>query len=114
VILTVGHSNLDPAAFLNLLRSGPADLVWDVRSFPVSRFEWFRREQLEECCLRRGRVRGAAPGGRPPAPPPSGATQPPSIPATAQPSPEPFALRDPHAWSERLRRRERHEKRGSS
>ena len=47
MIFTVGHSTLQPEAFVALLALGPVDLVWDVRSYPVSRWEWFRRDALE-------------------------------------------------------------------
>jgi uncharacterized protein (DUF488 family) len=47
MIFTVGHSTLEPDAFLALLAGGPVDHVWDVRSYPYSRWEWFRRERLE-------------------------------------------------------------------
>ena len=47
MIFTVGHSTLQPDGFVALLALGPVDLVWDVRSYPVSRWTWFRREALE-------------------------------------------------------------------
>ena len=47
MIFTAGHSTLQPEAFLELLRGGPVDTVWDVRSYPVSHWTWFRREELE-------------------------------------------------------------------
>jgi uncharacterized protein (DUF488 family) len=104
VIVTAGHSNLDRDSFLDLLRSAPVDLVWDVRSFPVSRFVWFRREQLEQWLPAAGiEYRWvAALGGRRAAPPAQRRHPPAEDSTTTAPDPpaEPFALRDPHAWSE--------------
>lgn len=47
MIFTVGHSTLQPDDLVALLALGPVAIVWDVRSYPVSRWEWFRREALE-------------------------------------------------------------------
>ena len=47
MIFTAGHSTLQPDDFTALLTLGPVDLVWDVRSYPVSKWKWFRREELE-------------------------------------------------------------------
>ncbi len=103
MIFTVGHSNLDRDAFLDMLRTVPVGLVWDVRSFPVSRFEWFRREQLEEWLPAAGieyRWVGAL-GGRRRAPPAQRPDPSAQHPHRAPDSPaEPFTLRDPNAWSE--------------
>jgi uncharacterized protein (DUF488 family) len=46
-ILTIGHSTLSQSAFLELVRSAGVEELWDVRTYPTSRWEWFRREQLE-------------------------------------------------------------------
>jgi uncharacterized protein (DUF488 family) len=46
VIFTAGHSRLDPDGFLSLLAQGPVELVWDISSFPASRWDWFRRDRL--------------------------------------------------------------------
>jgi uncharacterized protein (DUF488 family) len=46
-VYTVGHSTLTQEQFLELLAHVPVTLVWDVRSYPVSHWEWFRRAQLE-------------------------------------------------------------------
>ena len=48
MIFTVGHSTLQPEAFVALLALGPVDLVWDVRSYPVSRWQWFRGDALQD------------------------------------------------------------------
>ncbi|HMK92537.1 MAG TPA: DUF488 domain-containing protein [Thermoleophilia bacterium] len=48
MIFSVGHSNLDREAFIGLLAAGPVAEVWDIRSYPNSRWEQFRREQLEQ------------------------------------------------------------------
>jgi uncharacterized protein (DUF488 family) len=103
VIVTAGHSNLDRDSFLDLLRSAPVDLLWDVRSFPVSRFAWFRREQLEQWLPAAGiEYRWvAALGGRRAGSPAQRRHPPAESPPSAPDAPaEPFALRDPHAWSE--------------
>lgn len=48
-ILTVGHSNLEPPAFLDLLRGQGVELLVDVRRFPGSRrVPWTRAESLAE------------------------------------------------------------------
>jgi uncharacterized protein (DUF488 family) len=48
VVFTVGHSTLSREQFLALIGPDRIDLVWDVRSFPTSRWDHFRRERLEE------------------------------------------------------------------
>lgn len=45
-IYTVGHSTLDKEAFLKLVE--PVATVIDVRSHPTSRWEQFRKEELEQ------------------------------------------------------------------
>jgi hypothetical protein len=86
LIFTIGHSTLQPDGFLALLRPDAVDIVWDIRSYPVSRWTRFRREQLEvwlpaagveyrwvpELGGRRGRPR-EVPSGEPAAEAPSGA-----------------------------------------
>lgn len=44
-VYTIGHSTLDKEAFLKLV--GPVTTVIDVRSHPTSRWEQFRKEELE-------------------------------------------------------------------
>lgn len=45
-IYSLGTSNRTPSEFLDLLRSHDVELVVDVRRFPSSRFEHFKREEL--------------------------------------------------------------------
>jgi uncharacterized protein (DUF488 family) len=45
-ILTVGHSNHEEAAFLELLRAGEVELLVDVRANPRSRYPQFNRSAL--------------------------------------------------------------------
>ncbi|HEX3243211.1 MAG TPA: DUF488 domain-containing protein [Solirubrobacterales bacterium] len=46
-VLTVGHSNLEPARFIDLLRDQGVELLVDVRRFPGSRHvPWTKSEQL--------------------------------------------------------------------
>jgi uncharacterized protein (DUF488 family) len=47
VIFTAGHSTLSQDAFLELIAGADVELLWDVRSYPTSRWEWFKRERLE-------------------------------------------------------------------
>ena len=46
VIYSLGTSNRTPGEFLDLLRSLDVELVVDVRRFPISRFQHFKREEL--------------------------------------------------------------------
>ena len=45
-ILTVGHSNHEEAAFLELLRGAGVELLVDVRANPRSRYPQFNRSAL--------------------------------------------------------------------
>lgn len=45
-IFTIGHSTLEQEKFLQIIE--PVDIVIDVRSHPTSRWEQFRKENLEE------------------------------------------------------------------
>ncbi len=47
MVFTVGHSTLSQAQFLELIAGDAIRLLWDVRSYPASRWEWFRRDRLE-------------------------------------------------------------------
>lgn len=47
MVFTVGHSTLNPEQFTELLRSAPVGEVWDVRSYPSSRWAWFHRAEME-------------------------------------------------------------------
>ena len=46
VIFGIGHSTLSAAAFMELLASAPATALWDIRSYPTSRWPWFAGEEL--------------------------------------------------------------------
>jgi uncharacterized protein (DUF488 family) len=47
-IWTIGHSNRSIAAFVELLREHEIQVIVDVRSFPTSKIEQFKREQMEK------------------------------------------------------------------
>jgi len=47
VIWTIGHSNRSMKAFLELLRENSIQVLADVRRFPTSRVEHFKREETE-------------------------------------------------------------------
>jgi len=53
-IWTIGHSNLSIEKFTALLEENRIQLLADVRRFPTSRIEHFRREQMEEWLSKRG------------------------------------------------------------
>ena len=46
-IFTVGHSTLEPEKFLSLLATAPLRLLWDVRSYPTSHWQWFTRAEMQ-------------------------------------------------------------------
>jgi len=46
-IWTIGHSNRSVEAFLELLREHSIQVLADIRSFPTSKIEHFRREEME-------------------------------------------------------------------
>ena len=54
VIFTLGSSTREPEEFLNLLRQYSIETVLDVRRFPTSQFEHFRRENLRELLEKNG------------------------------------------------------------
>lgn len=56
VIFTLGTSVRPPEEFLDLLQSHHVSVVTDVRSFPTSKFEHFRKDRLAEL-LRRADIR---------------------------------------------------------
>ena len=61
-VLTIGHSNHEPQAFVSLLRTHGVDAVVDVRSAPYSRYlPHFNKEHLERI-LREGGIRYAFKG----------------------------------------------------
>lgn len=47
-IWTIGHSNRSSTAFLNLLREHEIQVIADVRSFPTSKIEHFKKEYMEK------------------------------------------------------------------
>jgi uncharacterized protein (DUF488 family) len=47
MIFTAGHSTLPAEQFIDLLTGAPADEVWDIRSYPSSRWDWYRRAAME-------------------------------------------------------------------
>jgi uncharacterized protein (DUF488 family) len=47
LIFTAGHSTLSQDEFRALIGDAGVRVVWDVRSYPTSRREWFRRDRLE-------------------------------------------------------------------
>ena len=46
-IWTIGHSNRSIEAFLELLREHSIQVLADIRSFPTSKIEHFKREEME-------------------------------------------------------------------
>jgi len=53
-IWTIGHSNLSVERFTSLLEENGVQLLADVRRFPRSKIEYFKREQMEEWLPKRG------------------------------------------------------------
>jgi uncharacterized protein (DUF488 family) len=47
MIYTVGHSTLTQHEFAVLLAGASVTRLWDVRSYPSSHWDWFRRERME-------------------------------------------------------------------
>ena len=47
MIYTVGHSTLTQDEFVALLAGASVTRLWDVRSYPSSHWDWFRRERME-------------------------------------------------------------------
>jgi len=48
VLWTIGHSNRSKEVFLELLREHEIEVLVDVRSFPTSKIEHFKREEMEK------------------------------------------------------------------
>jgi len=48
MIHTVGHSTLTEGEFVTLLAGASVKRLWDVRSYPSSHWQWFRRDRMEE------------------------------------------------------------------
>ncbi|MCX8183973.1 MAG: DUF488 domain-containing protein [Crenarchaeota archaeon] len=53
-IWTIGYGGLSKDFFLSLLKKHGINVLADVRRFPTSRFEHFRRESLEKCLQKEG------------------------------------------------------------
>ncbi len=53
-VFTVGTSNRPPKEFIGLLQFYSIQLLVDVRRFPTSRFEHFKKENLESLCHQNG------------------------------------------------------------
>lgn len=53
-IWTIGHSNRSINAFLELLKEHNIQVLVDVRSFPTSKIEHFKRENMEKWLSREG------------------------------------------------------------
>lgn len=47
-IFSIGHSNRTLDEFLRILKKYGIKLVVDVRRFPTSKWEWFKKESLQE------------------------------------------------------------------
>ncbi|MEM2508920.1 MAG: DUF488 family protein, partial [Candidatus Thermoplasmatota archaeon] len=47
VIFSIGHSNRSKEEFLELLRKYEIEAIADVRRFPTSKFEIYKKENLE-------------------------------------------------------------------
>lgn len=54
VLWTVGHSNRTVKYFLDLLEEYGIEVLVDVRRFPTSKVEHFKREEMEEWLAERG------------------------------------------------------------
>ncbi len=52
IIYTVGTSNRTPDEFVDLLNHYRITAIVDVRRFPTSKFEWFKKENLAELLSR--------------------------------------------------------------
>ena len=53
-IWTIGHSNRSIEVFLELLREHSIQVLADIRSFPTSKIEHFKREEMERWLLENG------------------------------------------------------------
>ncbi len=53
-IWTIGHSNHSIATFLELLKEQEIQVLVDVRRFPTSRFEHFKKEQIQKWLVKNG------------------------------------------------------------
>jgi uncharacterized protein (DUF488 family) len=53
-IWTIGHSNRSLATFLELLNDHGIEALVDVRSFPTSKIEHFKKEQMEKWLPKHG------------------------------------------------------------
>jgi len=53
-IWTIGHSNRSIQKFLELLTENNIQVIIDVRSFPTSKIEHFKKENIEQWLLKHG------------------------------------------------------------
>jgi len=53
MIFSIGHSNRTLDEFLRFLRKYGIELIVDVRRFPTSKWEWFKKENLQGALNRR-------------------------------------------------------------
>jgi len=53
-VWTIGHSNRSMETFLELLREHNIQILVDVRSFPTSKIEHFKREEMERWLPKHG------------------------------------------------------------
>lgn len=54
MIFTIGHSNRSLEDFIDSLKQHEIDAVVDVRRFPTSKWEWFKRENLQASLALKG------------------------------------------------------------
>jgi uncharacterized protein (DUF488 family) len=53
-VWTIGHSNRPIETFLELLKEHNIEVLVDVRSFPTSKIEHFKREEIERWLPEKG------------------------------------------------------------
>jgi len=53
-VWTIGHSNRSIKDFMDMLREHKIEVLVDVRSFPTSKIEHFKREEMERWLPQRG------------------------------------------------------------
>ena len=53
MIFSIGHSNRTLDEFLQILKKYGIELLVDVRHFPTSKWEWFKKESLREALKER-------------------------------------------------------------
>ncbi|GAB4365840.1 MAG: DUF488 domain-containing protein [Calditrichia bacterium] len=50
IIYTIGTSNREPGEFIEVLQAYRIQLLADVRRFPSSRFDYFKKDNLDKLC----------------------------------------------------------------